>query len=56
MNNQPRSNAELVAAIEAMQKELVKGKVHQMMLHYPTLIEACKELLTLRINRDSYGK
>ena len=44
----PRRDAAIMAAIAALQKELVHGEIQPVLLHYPTLIEACKELLILR--------
>jgi len=46
---EPRSNEDIVEAIEAIKRELVKGQINPVMVFYPIVLDALVELLHRRI-------
>jgi len=50
MTGELRSDEELKDALQAINKELISASMNPIMLHYPTILDALKELLERRKN------
>jgi len=46
---EPRSNEDIVEAIDAIKTRLVKGPLDPIMIFYPTIIDSLIELLERRV-------